>query len=198
MSVRFLLSMWARNLPTFWQFVNDSSSSAQHQAILSIFWASRAVNDQGANSPLTRSILFNAPSSRSNLFLFSASRFSRTSTRSSNLALAFRSVATIVFACSKSVWLRSSSSPLICVTCPSALCRKSCSRASAAWRSDSRREDGGRLSLLLLLPDCRLAPSREVRRPWRLVGSLAGGVGRGPVGGGCGDCCDFSWRSSSS
>ncbi len=88
-----------------------------------------------ANNPLTRSILATAPSSLSSLFLFSRSRLSSISTRSSSFARAFLSAATISLACWKSCALNSSNSPFAWDSFPSACCRSACSLHSASFSS---------------------------------------------------------------
>ena len=168
--------------------------------------------DHVANSPLTLSILLIAVSSLSSLFLFSSSLRSRTSTRSSSFARALRSVATISLACWNSCTLRSSISPLICDSLPSACCLRSCSRASAACRSDSRRDDGNggkggagevfrppskeekRDVFTVEFADCGRASSSDVLPVLAVAESEA--VEVLPVT--TPSCEDLSWRNSSS
>lgn len=88
-----------------------------------------------SNKPLTLSTLLTASSNLSNLFLFSLSRCSRTSTLASNFALARLSCATISFACWNSCALSSSSSLDEAASCDSAVKRSVCSRAKAVARS---------------------------------------------------------------
>lgn len=80
----------------------------------------------------TRAMAFSNLSKR---FLFSISRRSSTATRSSSLARALRSCATISFAWLNSCTVKSSNSVFACVSCFSAAFRRPCSRSSASCSS---------------------------------------------------------------
>ena len=88
------------------------------------------------------------------------SRRSSTATRSSSLARAFRSCATISLAWLKSCTVSSSSSELVWDSCDSAALRSSCSRFRASWSS----------ALLSLVGD---AASRWLGGEVGVVGSAA-------------------------
>lgn len=81
----------------------------------------------------TRAIAF---SNRSRRLRFSISRRSKTATRSSSFARAFRSCATISFAWLNSCTVNSSSSVFACVNCVSAALRRLCSRVRASCSSE--------------------------------------------------------------
>ena len=116
-----------------WFAIKNRSLWYERKAIISGHLLSAPLFFQSAASTSrTRSALRTAFSSLSSRTRFSSSRSSSCLTRSSSLARALRSLATISLACWNSCMLSSSSSLLIAVTLLSAVFRRSCSRAKSA------------------------------------------------------------------